>query len=272
MKTRAWKKYATVMSLGWQDSMTYRFNALVWILFAVLPSLTLMMVWLAAYRSGGQSEIGGYNLPQMMTYYLFVTALAVIITPNPEWEMAQLIRDGKITPFIVRPIGFFGHKVAQETSYQIIKSMMFLPAFAVLLWLFRDFIDLPPFSLLRAAFFFIAVLLAYALLLQIKFLLGISAFWLAEVGGLMEIAHMSLGLFGGQLLPLQILPAWLQTLAGVLPFSLLFSFPMEILLDRATTETILSGFARQAAWLVVFSLIVRLAWRKGLLAYEGYGG
>ena len=88
----------------------------------------------------------------------------------------------------------------------------------------------------------------------------------------MEIAHMSLGLFGGQLLPLQILPAWLQTLAGVLPFSLLFSFPMEILLDRATTEMILSGLARQAAWLVVFSLIVRLAWQKGLLAYEGYGG
>lgn len=272
MKMSAWKKYGTVMSLGWQDSLAYRFNALVWILFAVLPSLTLMLVWIAAYSSGNQTQIGGYNLPQMISYYLFVTALSVIITPNPEWEMSQLIRDGKITPFIVRPIGFFGHKVAQETSYQIIKSAMFLPAFGVLLWLFRDYVQLPPFTLTRAGLFLLSVLLAFALLMQMKFLLGISAFWLAEVGGLMEISHMFLGLFGGQLLPLSVLPAWLQSVAGVLPFSVLYAFPMEILLNQATSESLVSGFARQVLWIAFFSVLVKIAWRRGLLAYEGYGG
>ncbi len=127
------------MSLGWQDSLAYRFNAIVWILYAILPPLTLMLVWLAAYSSDAQTQIGGYNLPQMISYCLFVTALSVMITPNMEWEISQLIRDGNITPFIVRPIGFFGHKVAQETSYQIIKSVMALPALRVLPWVFRDY-------------------------------------------------------------------------------------------------------------------------------------
>jgi ABC-2 type transport system permease protein len=131
------RKYWTVALLGWQDSLVYRFNALVWVLYAVLPSLTLMMVWLAAYRDGGPARIGGFDLPQMMTYYLCVTALSVAITPHPEWEIAQQIRDGKITQFIVRPIGFFGYRLAQETSYQIIKTAMFLPSFALMVLLFR---------------------------------------------------------------------------------------------------------------------------------------
>jgi ABC-2 type transport system permease protein len=268
----SWKKYGTVVSLGWQDSLAYRFNALIWILYAVLPPLTLMLVWLAAYRSDSQTQIGGYNLSQMISYYLFVTALSVMITPNMEWEMAQLIRDGKITPFIVRPIGFFGHKVAQETSYQIIKSAMALPALGVLLWLFRDYIHLPPFSLSRAGAFALSVLLAFSLLMQLKFLLGITAFWLAEIGGLMEISHMMLGLFGGQLVPISVLPHWLQSVAGVLPFSVLYAFPMEILLGQSTPQTLVAGFARQIVWLAVFAITVRVAWRRGLLAYEGYGG
>jgi ABC-2 type transport system permease protein len=268
----SWKKYGTVISLGWQDSLAYRFNALIWILYAVLPPLTLMLVWLAAYRSDSQTQIGGYNLSQMISYYLFVTALSVMITPNMEWEMSQLIRDGKITPFIVRPIGFFGHKVAQETSYQIIKSAMALPALGVLLWLFRDYVHVPPFSFLRVAYFVISVLLAFALLMQLKFLLGITAFWLAEIGGLMEISHLFLGLFGGQLLPLSVLPAWMQTIAGVLPFSVLYAFPMEILLGQSTAQTLISGFVRQVIWFAIFAVAVRVMWRRGLLIYEGYGG
>lgn len=271
-RANEWKKYWTVMTLGWQDSLVYRFNALIWVLYAILPSLTLMLVWLAAYRTGNQQQIGGFDLPGMMTYYLFVTALSVVITPHPEWEMATQIRDGKITPFIVRPIGFFGYKVAQETSYQIIKSAMFFPAFLVLLWIFRDYIQLPPLTLTRGVLFLLSAMLAYAFLMQMKFLLGISAFWLAEVGGLMEISNILMGVFGGRMLPLSVLPAWLQTAGSLLPFSIMYAFPMEILMDRASEASLISGFARQVAWIAVFAWLVRLAWRRGLIAYEGYGG
>jgi ABC-2 type transport system permease protein len=108
--------------------------------------------------------------------------------------------------------------------------------------------------------------------MQLKFLLGITAFWLAEIGGLMEISHMFLGLFGGQLLPLSLLPGWLQNVAGVLPFSVLYAFPMEVLLGQATAQTLLWGFVRQIVWIAVFTIAVRHVWRRGLVAYEGYGG
>jgi ABC-2 type transport system permease protein len=266
------KKYWTVALLGWQDSLVYRFNALVWVLYAVLPSLTLMLVWLAAYRDGGPEQIGGFNLSEMMTYYLCVTALSVAITPHPEWEIAQQIRDGKITQFIVRPIGFFGYRLAQETSYQIIKTAMFLPAFALLVLAFRAYIQLPPLDAMHWSLFSLAALLAYALLSQFKFLLGISAFWITEPSGFLEIWNVLTGVFSGRMLPLALLPGWLQSLGAALPFASLYAFPVEILLGRITPDQLAAGFVRQIVWLALLSFLVHRAWRRGLLAYEAYGG
>ncbi|MBW3637536.1 MAG: ABC-2 family transporter protein, partial [Armatimonadetes bacterium] len=243
------KTYWKVALLGWQDSLVYRFNALVWVLYAVVPSLTLMLVWLAAYEGQPNSRIGGFNLSEMLTYYLLVTALSVAITPHPEWDIASAIRDGKITPFLLRPVGYFGYRLAWESSYQVVKTAMMLPAFALIWWFFRAYIQIPPFEAIRFGLFLLSALGAYLLLSQLKFLLGISAFWLLEPGGLMEIWNVLNGLFAGRLLPLQLLPLWAQWIGNVLPFSILYAFPMQILLNRATTEEIWWGFARQAIWL-----------------------
>ncbi|HEX8550080.1 MAG TPA: ABC-2 family transporter protein [Abditibacteriaceae bacterium] len=266
------KKYWSVALLGWQDSLAYRFNALVWVLYAVLPSLTLMFVWLAVYEGPKKKSIAGLDLPAMMTYYLAVTALSVAITPNFEWETMTQIREGKITGFIVRPIGFFGYRMAQETSYQIIKTAMMLPAFALLVWAFRDYVRIPPMSFGRILFFILSAILAYILLTQIKFMLAISAFWLAEAQGFLEIWHILMGVFAGRLLPLALLPRWLQSLGGVLPFSLMYAFPLDVLLKDLTLVEIGTGFARQLLWISVLAVGVRVMWRRGLLAYEAYGG
>ncbi len=190
------KKYWTVAAMNWQESLTYRFNAFIWVLYAVLPSLTLMLVWRAKYASsGGAPSPGGLTLPQMMTYYFFITALSVVITPHPEWDIAMQIRDGKITSFIVRPIGFYGYRLFQETAYQVLKSLMLLPALGVMLWIFHDDLRWPPFDASRFGLFLLSTLLAYGLLTQIKnprrerrgilrecnFLCQGAAFWGCEV-------------------------------------------------------------------------------------------
>jgi ABC-type uncharacterized transport system permease subunit len=87
----------------------------------------------------------------------------------------------------------------------------------------------------------------------------------------MEIWNVLNGLFAGRLLPLQLLPSWAQLIGNVLPFSILYAFPMDILLNMATPEQIFWGFARQLGWLAVLSLCVRFVWRRGLLAYAAVG-
>jgi ABC-2 type transport system permease protein len=120
--------------------------------------------------------------------------------------------------------------------------------------------------------FSLASLLAYGLLTQIKFLIGISAFWIAEPGGFMEIWNLLMGVLGGRLLPLSLLPSGLLFLSVALPFASLYDFPIRLLLGQAKGEEIALGFAVQVAWLIVLSCGVRMLWRRGLLAYEAYGG
>ena len=267
------RTYWKVAVLGWQDSLVYRFNALIWILYSVLPSLTLMLVWLAAYSSREKgASFGGFDLPSMMTYYLFVTALSVAITPNPEWEIAQTIRDGKLTPFLLRPVGYFGYRFAWESSYQVVKTAMMLPAVALLWWSFREHISLSPLGFGRGLALFISCALSYVLLSQMKFMLGLTAFWFQELGGIIEIWNVLAGLCAGRLLPLALLPAWARLVGDVLPFSILYGFPMDILLNRIENEAIWFGLARQLAWMGVLCLGVRWMWARGLRQYESVGG
>lgn len=263
--------YWKVALLGWQDSLVYRFNALIWVLYATLPSLTLMLVWKAAYEGDPKARIGGLSLSEMMTYYLFVTALSVAITPHPEWDIASAIRDGKLTPFLLRPVSYFGYRLAWESAYQIVKTAMMLPAFALIWWFFRADIHLPPLDWARFSWFLVSALGAYLILTQIKFLLGISAFWLLEPGGLMELWNILSGLFAGRLLPLQLLPNWAQIVGGALPFSILYAFPLQILMNKSSAQDLLWGFARQGLWLLILSFAVSFVWRRGLLAYEAVG-
>jgi len=271
-KLPSMKTYWKVVVLGWQDSLVYRFNSLVWILYSVLPSLTLMLVWLAAYQGHPQSQLGGFDLSSMLSYYLFVTALSVAITPNAEWDIAHTIRDGKLTPFLLRPVGYFGYRFAWESSYQIVKTAMMLPAFGLLWWAFRAYIHIPALGVWQVGAFILACLFAYVMLSQLKFMLGLSAFWLQEPGGLMEIWGVVSGLFAGRLLPLALLPLWARTVGDVLPFSVLYAFPMDILLGRIGAPAIWFGLLRQLLWMAALGMGVRVMWARGLRQYESVGG
>ena len=105
-----------------------------------------------------------------------------------------------------------------------------------------------------------------------KFMLGLSAFWLQEPGGLLEIWNLLSGFLAGRLLPLALLPAWSRTLADALPFGVLYGFPMDILLGRIGNEAVAFGLLRQVLWVLVLGACVRLMWARGLRQYESVGG
>ncbi len=264
------RKYAIMMSIYWQDVLQYRGNAMGWMLFDVLPSLIMILVWMAAYRT--REHIGGLNLKEMVTYYLAMTLLAVCITPHGEWEIAMSIREGRISQHLVRPIDFFLLESLQETAWQIMKGGLFLPGFALGVFLFRDFVQFPSLTADLWLAFVLSCGLTYLLLLELKFLLGISAFWVGSSGGFIEVWYMLMLVFSGQFAPLTVMPDVIQRLGEFLPFRYLYYFPLTILMNKATGDVILRGLLTQMVWGGAMFVAVRLGWRAGVRAYEGFGG
>jgi uncharacterized membrane protein len=73
----------------------------------------------------------------MMTYYICVTAAVSLRSRAPEWTSHRRSRPARLR-VIVRPIDYYGYRFAQETSYQIIKTFMMLPALALVVWAFAN--------------------------------------------------------------------------------------------------------------------------------------
>lgn len=271
--SRGWpvfRKYVAIAIIDWQSELAYRANSLIWIAWSIFPSAVMMLVWLAAY--GDRQKVGRYSLSEMITYYLLVTTLSISITPNHEWETAAAIREGQVTPYLVRPIDYFWFRAMTETAYQVMKTMMALPGLALMAWLFRDYIRLPHLSVAAWLGLIAACGLCYGMLMCIKSALAYLAFWFGEIGGVLEAWNIIMMIFAGRLIPLDLLPKWLQGVGAVLPFKWLYPFTLGIAQGHVSDWHLLPGLAMQAMWLIVLFGLMRLFWSRGLRAYEGYGG
>jgi ABC-2 type transport system permease protein len=79
-------------------------------------------------------------------------------------------------------------------------------------------------------------------------------------------------LLSGRLVPLRLMPGWVQTLADVLPFKWTFGFPIESLVGNMSTRSLLLGLAAQALWVGIGLLLFKVAWGAAIKRFSAVGG
>ena len=79
-------------------------------------------------------------------------------------------------------------------------------------------------------------------------------------------------LLSGRLVPLKLMPGWVQTLASYLPFKYAFYYPIESLVGNLSTGALLRGLALQLLWIVLGLVAFHFAWRAAIKRYSGVGG
>src|SRR3954447_17575383 len=96
-------KYATVFSIGLQDTFVYRWNFLLRAVFSVVPLLGTIFIWRAVFQARG-TNIAGYDSSEMIFYFLLSMLVENLVTPTEdEWRIASEIRDGQISALIIKP-------------------------------------------------------------------------------------------------------------------------------------------------------------------------
>lgn len=263
------KKYITHSVLDWQDCIAYRANALAWGLVDGLPALTMAVVWLSVYRD--RTEVGGYSLTQMVTYYMVALAVGMLTTPHPEYDLNDGIRTGRITPYLARPMDMWIQRILGECMWQGVKFLMFLPTLLLAGFLVRRFISLPGIAE-RLLPLLASLLLAYCVNVGVKMILGSLAFWITETGGIFTVTECIWVFLSGELLPLSLLPPWAVALSGWLPFKWVIWFPVELAMGRLDPAGILHGLVIQFAWALASLGLARVVWNRGLNAFQAVGG
>jgi ABC-2 type transport system permease protein len=264
-------KYWHVLSIGIQNTLSYRVNFLFRSLFGLIPLTAIISVWKTIFASG-QSSVAGYSLSAMISYYLVVTLVDMFTAvAEDDWQIAADIKDGRISQFLLKPIDYQTYRLALFCSGRLIYSSVALLPVVGFIFLQKDFFVWPTHPFTYVAFG-ISVALTAFLQFFISYSLALLAFWLQEVSTFIFMLYALEYLAGGHLFPLDILPPWVFKLLMLTPFPYQLYFPVNVYLEKVQGSELLAGLLIQSAWVVAAYGMARWVWHRGVRHYEAVGG
>lgn len=264
------KVYATLWRVGFQDAIQYRAEGFIWFLFDVIPPLMMLAFWNTAYEA--TSSVAGYTLPAMLAYTIGVMVLRNLVSSHVEWDIDYCIRQGALSNYLVRPINVWVIWLLPDSAWRVWRTLMVSPLLVLAIVTLAPTLERPPTGTLELGALVLSLALAYLICFILKLCLGCSGFWLTDVGSVALLYEVLVYLFGGILIPLDLLPEIVQTIARLLPFQYIYSFPLSVLLGRTQGMSLLAGLLVQVVWLLALLALARGLWRAGLTRYEAVGG
>ncbi len=265
------KKYWHVVNIGIQNTLVYRVNFLFRALFALLPLFATISLWRTIY-AGKHSDVAGYSLAQMISYYLVVTIVdSLTAVYDDDWQIANDIRDGTISQFIIKPIDFLTYRLCLFGAGRIIYTAVAAVPVAIFIFLQRQYF-VPPPDLATLGWFVVSLVMTALLQFLISYTLALLAFWLLEISTFIFIVFAFEYIAGGHLFPLDILPAGLAKALYFTPFPYQLFFPVSIYVGKSTGAALYQGLAIQAFWVVAAYLLARFVWQRGMRKYSAVGG
>jgi len=264
-------KYLAFFKISLKKSLAYRLRLLVWFLWEIGPALIMLFFWLAVFAN--QDQVGNYNFYSLVIYYLVIIFARNLVLTHPDIALQKEIYNGEINIYLPRPADLITIKFVYEIAYKFLKFLYLIPTLIICYLVFLsgrhfDYQFLWP----NLTFFLFSCSLSFCLYFLIKFLIGILSFWLTEIEWLDSLEMLIFWFFGGLLLPLDLFPKSMQNIAGFLPFKYIFYLPAQGLLGRLNQQQMLTSLLIQGFWLLLFFILVKKIYQRGLKIYSVFGG
>jgi ABC-2 type transport system permease protein len=259
--------YHAYLKLAWLKQLQYRAELLIWLISRVLEPVIYLMVWTAVARSNG-GTVQGVTAGDFAAYFIVEMLVTSATYTALMWEYEYRVRDGTLSRMLLQPVHPIHADLAECLAGKVLTVLVLLPVAGFLVIAFRPTFHLVPWSILL---FLPTLCLAFALRFVMEWVLAMAAFWTTRVTAVNFLYFGALLLFSGALAPLALLPMPMYTLALLLPFRWVVSFPIEVLLGRLTPQEVVTGFAEQAFWLVCMVALLMQVWHVGVRRYAGVG-
>jgi ABC-2 type transport system permease protein len=245
--------YARIAGYGFRRHSTYRAAAIAGAftntVFGILRAYVLIALWEA--RPG----LAGYDLADAVTFcFLSQAFIGPMQVFGGGLELSERVRSGDVALDLLRPASLQMWSLADDLGRAaylfLVRS---LPPTAVGAALFGLVAPGGPLTWLSfTAGFVLAVVVSFAL----RYLVALSACWVIDDRGVQTMSLVMTFFFSGMVLPLNLFPGWLGTLAEALPWSAMVQVPADIYLGK---RDVLEALGFQAAWAVALLTLGALA-------------
>jgi len=250
------------------SQIQYRVANYFYMIGMIAEPVIYLVVWSTiADQLGG--TVGGYTAGSFAAYYIvwtLVRNMNIVFTPfGWEWR----IREGNLSMELMRPIHPIMNDIAYFSGWKIVVILLWIPLAIFLALVFKPVIE---FTAMKALVFFIAIWGAFLIRTILLSLLGMITFWTTRVSAIFELYFALELILSGRLVPMTLMPQWVQNLSNYLPFKWTFFFPIDALVGNMSTSELWIGVGMQILWITIGASFLALVWRAALKQFSAVGG
>jgi ABC-2 type transport system permease protein len=231
--------------------------------FYVVVYGAVTALWRNAAADHGGALVG-YSAAALVWYLMATESVAIALPVRLIETIADDVAGGTVAVEMLRPASVLGIRLATEVGRCLPRLAVCAGiGSALAVWLFEAPID--PRALGLAA---PALVLAALTSLASQHLVGACAFWLRDARSLFFLHHKLFFVLGGMLMPLEVLPPALASIARWLPFAAMAWVPGRLASGHLELELL----ARQGSWLLVLIAGAVVLFRAGERRLQAVGG
>lgn len=240
--------YLAMIGKAYRKHLAYRSEVWVRIVIGVIWVGIQVAVWQALIGTG---EVEGITLPDMITYAILNTVMALAMMDRTLADLDQKMRSGDIAVELIKPFHYPLTLVADGLGRSLFSALFsVLPTLLLATFAFGF---QAPASIGNALGFALAFVIALAISFALACLVGMLGFYFLATFHFQWALGALRTLFAGTMVPLWFYPDGLRMLAEGLPFQFLAFFP------AATWMGELAGPE------IVRFLVLGLGWSAALL-------
>ena len=260
--------YVTTMRTAVAEQLQYRVTNYFYMLGMIAEPVIQLVVWTTIANEHGGS-VNGITASEFAAYYIvwtFVRTMNIVFTPYG-WE--HRIREGQLSANLVRPLHPIHTDISMFAGQKLVWVLMYLPIAIGLSLVFHP--SLHP-NAVEVVVFLFAIWGAYLIRTMFQEGLGMLCFWTTRGAAIFDLWMTLELLLSGRLVPLPLMPDWVQEISRFLPFQWAFYFPIQTLVGDYSGTELLRGLGAQLLWILIGLAIFRIAWRFAIRRYSAVGG
>ncbi len=231
-----------------------------WVVVSTLPGIFSIFVFSPLNQSSSKS---------ITTYFLLGGAIRLITIVFFEDIIENLIFNGKLSLYLLKPISFVGSTFVKYMSGPLIKFLLATPFVVYVAFYAIKNEVITNLTPIRLIIFCGALLGGYLLSAAFSFMIGFTSFWIDRVYFLNDL-HTALVLtLSGSSIPLYFFPDTISKIIRYLPFPYMLDLQIRILTKSKLPD--IHEFAIMFFYIFITWAIVLIMYKKGLRKYESHG-
>jgi ABC-2 type transport system permease protein len=229
----------------------------------LLVTAVIATVWRAAADESPTGLVAGYSAAALAWYLAASEIATMAVAPRLIEIVGEDIADGAVESEMLRPAPVVGVRLATGLGSALPRIACCALAGA---GLSLATVGAPP-DATGLALAVPALVLGVACNLACQHAAAAAAFWLRDAKSAWFLYQKFLFMLGGMLLPLEVLPGWLERIAVVLPFAAMAYVPGRLASGHVEPGLLLL----QAGWLVVLTALAAVAFARGERRLQAVG-